>query len=136
MAPFELDPQLAEDTNPICDLSLCAVRLMKDARFPWIILIPKRPGAIEVHDLSAEERTVLIEEIAKTAAALKEVTGADKINIGALGNIVRQLHVHVAARFEGDATWPGPIWGNGPARPYPPGGADALSKKLRDALNA
>jgi len=109
---------------------------MKDARFPWIILIPKRPGAIEVHDLSAEERTVLIEEIAKTAAALKEVTGADKINIGALGNIVRQLHVHVAARFEGDATWPGPIWGSGPARPYPPGGADALSKKLGDTLNA
>ena len=135
MPLFELDPQLAEDTDFVCDLDLCAVRLMKDARFPWIILVPKRPGVTEVHDLSAEERTVLIEEIAKVAGALKTATGARKINIGALGNIVRQLHVHIAARFEGDAAWPGPIWGSGPARLYQPGGADALSKKLKDALS-
>ncbi len=115
---FELDPRLAADSFEIGDLELCRVRLMNDARFVWLILVPRREGLTEIVDLARGQRVVLMDEIAQASAALRALPGIDKINVGALGNIVRQLHVHVVARRIGDAAWPGPVWGSGAAEPY------------------
>ena len=131
---FVLHPRIAADSVPVGELALCTVRLMNDARFPWLILLPRRPDLTEIYDLTAPERTQLIEEVAAVARALDEATGAAKMNIGALGNIVEQLHVHVIARHDGDAAWPGPVWGFGTPTPYPDGGAAALIATLSGVL--
>lgn len=115
---FALDPQLAADTRFVAARTLCDVRLMDDRRFPWLVLVPRVDGASELFDLSEVDRRRLVDEAAEAGRALKRATGADKINIGALGNIVRQLHVHVVARFAADAAWPGPVWGFGARTPY------------------
>ena len=91
---------------------------MNDSRWPWLILVPRRDGLVELTDLDAADRARLIEEAARAADWLKAHAGADKINVGALGNVVRQLHVHVVARCAGDPAWPGPVWGFGAAVPY------------------
>jgi diadenosine tetraphosphate (Ap4A) HIT family hydrolase len=115
---FALDPRLEADTIPLGDMALCRVLLMNDSRFPWLILVPRRAGLVEITDLTPFERRALIEEAALAADRLKLLTGAKKINIGALGNVVSQLHVHVVARFESDAAWPGAVWGAGVTQPY------------------
>lgn len=111
---FTLDPRLDADTVPVVDLPLSAVRLMNDATYPWLVLVPRRPGLVEIIDLDAAGRGVLMEEIAAAAAALQAATGCHKLNVAALGNQVPQLHVHVIARFRDDAAWPGPVWGAAP----------------------
>jgi diadenosine tetraphosphate (Ap4A) HIT family hydrolase len=131
---FALDPRLAADTFFVGDLKLCRVLLMNDSRFPWLILVPRRAGLFEIHDLSREERALMIEEAALAGEKLKNLTGAKKVNIGALGNIVFQLHVHVVARFEADAAWPGPVWGAGKAESYPPEAAKNRVRALASAL--
>ena len=131
---FSLDPRLAADTFPVGDLALCRVLLMNDSRFPWLILVPRRADLSEIFDLAASERAVLIEEAARAAEKLKALAGADKINIGALGNAVAQLHVHLVARRAGDAAWPGPVWGAGQASPYEAEAAATLVDHLRRAL--
>lgn len=123
---FTLHPHLESDTAAVCDLALCTVRLMNDSRFPWLILVPRRDGAREIHRLTADDRRMLIEEISRTAEVLERVSKADKMNVGALGNMVPQLHVHVIARFEGDAAWPGPVWGAGVALAYSAQARNAL----------
>jgi diadenosine tetraphosphate (Ap4A) HIT family hydrolase len=130
---FVLDPRLAADTLVVGDLPLCRVLLMNDSRFAWLILVPRRIGLIEIHDLSAQDRAVLIEEAAFAGDKLKNLAGAKKINIGALGNIVSQLHVHVVARFEDDAAWPGPVWGAGRAAPY---ASEAAKERVRELAAA
>jgi len=115
---FALDPRLQADTIPLGDMALCRVLLMNDSRFPWLILVPRRAGLVEITDLTPSERRALVEEAALATDRLKLLTGANKINIGALGNVVSQLHVHVVARFESDSAWPGPVWGKGVAEPY------------------
>ncbi|MDO1530498.1 HIT family protein [Fulvimonas sp. R45] len=117
-AGFALDPRLAADTRPVASLPLCELRLMDDARFPWLVLVPRRAGRVEIADLDEAEQAQLWREANRAAAALRAVAPCDKLNLGALGNIVRQLHVHVVARREGDAAWPGPVWGSGSAQPY------------------
>ncbi|KRE87469.1 diadenosine tetraphosphate hydrolase [Rhodanobacter sp. Soil772] len=114
-AGFALDPRLAADTRPVASLPLCDVLLMNDARYPWLILVPRRAGLVEIADLRDDEQAALWQEVNRAAAALRAVAPCDKLNLGALGNIVRQLHVHVVARVEGDPAWPGPVWGNGQA---------------------
>ena len=131
---FQLDARLEADTLPLGDLRLSRARLMNDARFPWLILVPRRPDLRELIDLAPAERSILMEEIAATSAALKEATGAEKLNVGALGNRVPQLHVHVVARFAGDAAWPGPVWGHGASVPYAAGAAKALAAQLAARL--
>lgn len=131
---FALHPRLAADTLPAGDLALCTVRLMNDSRFPWLILVPRRPDLAEIYDLTAPERAQLIEEVAAVARALGEATGAHKINVGVLGNLVPQLHLHVVARFEGDAAWPAPVWGAGTAAAYADGDAAALISTLSGVL--
>jgi diadenosine tetraphosphate (Ap4A) HIT family hydrolase len=131
VSAFELHPRLAADTVFVADWSLSRVLLMNDARYPWLILVPRRDNLVELHDLSAADRAVLIEEIARASGALKSLSGAAKINVGALGNLVPQLHIHVVARKPGDAAWPGPVWGQGVAVPYEPRPRDTLLAALR-----
>ena len=133
---FQLDPRLAADTLPVARLDLCEVRLMDDARFAWLVLVPQRAGRVEVADLTPSERTLLWHEVDRAGAALRAVAPCDKLNLGALGNIVRQLHVHVVARREGDAAWPGPVWGNGPAEPFAEAARTLLVGKLQAALSS
>lgn len=116
--PFTLHPTLAQDTVEVTRLPLCRVLLMKDRRFPWVTLVPEREAVREIHELSGEDRARLIEEVAMVGEAMKRLYEADKLNVGALGNVVPQLHVHVVARFANDAAWPGPVWGSGAAFPY------------------
>jgi len=131
---FVLDDRLARDTRVIGDLPLCRVLLMNDARWPWLILAPRREGAVELIDLEGADQTQLIGEVGRAARFLKGHAKADKINIGALGNIVRQLHVHVVARVVGDPAWPGPVWGHGVATHYDPAAARALIEAAREGL--
>jgi diadenosine tetraphosphate (Ap4A) HIT family hydrolase len=131
---FTLDPRLAADSVAVTDLGLSALRLMNDARFPWLLLIPRRPGMAEIIDLAKADRALLFEEIVAVMGALKTATGCDKLNVAALGNQVRQLHVHVVARFEGDAAWPGPVWGTGAAVAYDAATRDRLIADLAAAL--
>jgi diadenosine tetraphosphate (Ap4A) HIT family hydrolase len=122
---FVLHPRFATDAVFIIDWPLSRVLLMNDARYPWIVLVPRRDALCEFHDLTPADRAVLADEVARASASLKTLTGAAKINIGALGNIVSQLHVHVVARFPGDAAWPGSVWGHGSPEPYAPEAAVA-----------
>jgi diadenosine tetraphosphate (Ap4A) HIT family hydrolase len=131
---FILDARLEADTRPVASLALCDVRLMNDARFPWLVLVPRHPGLVEITDLSAGEQATLWQEANRAAAALRAVAPCDKLNLGALGNIVRQLHVHVVARCEGDVAWPGPVWGHGRALPYAEASLTARMDALRKAL--
>jgi diadenosine tetraphosphate (Ap4A) HIT family hydrolase len=133
-AGFLLDPRLAADTRPVAQLELCEARLMDDARFAWLVLVPQRAGLVEISDLAPSERTLLWHEVERAGAALRAMVPCDKLNLGALGNVVRQLHVHVVARREGDAAWPGPVWGSGPAAPYAEAAREALAERLREAL--
>ena len=115
----------------IADWGLSRVLLMNDSRFPWLVLVPRRADLVELHDLGHAERMVLVEEIARASKSLKALTGAAKINVGALGNLVPQLHVHIVARNSGDAAWPGPVWGQGTAVPYEEDACTAFVAKLR-----
>lgn len=132
---FALDARLAADTLPVGDLPLCRVLLMRDRRYAWLVLVPRRDGLVEVADLPEGDRAALWREVDTAASALRAVAPCDKLNLGALGNIVRQLHVHVVARVEGDAAWPGPVWGHGAAEPYAEGEAERRVAALQAALD-
>lgn len=133
---FSLDPRLAGDSIWVADGPLSQLRLVDDARFPWLVLVPRVPGAIEWVDLDGGQQRLLLAEINQAARVLRAVADIDKLNIGALGNVVPQLHVHVVGRCRDDAAWPGPVWGSGPARPYPPAERDALIARIRDMAPA
>ncbi|MGO4699953.1 HIT family protein [Dyella sp. 2RAB6] len=133
-ATFALDGRLAADTRHLASLPLCEVLLMNDARFAWLVLVPRRPELVEIADLAEAEQHALWAEVNRAAAALRACVPCDKLNLGALGNIVRQLHVHVVARREGDAAWPGPVWGSGAAQAYAPEALAQLIANLQNAL--
>lgn len=129
--PFALDPRLQAETSEIGELALCKVLLMDDSRFPWLILVPKRAGLVEIIDLASADLQRLIEEIATASGVLETATSAYKLNVAALGNVVRQLHVHIISRFENDAAWPSPVWGKGERVPYQPVARAEFTGKLR-----
>ena len=126
MNRFRLDPRLDRDTMPIANTGLLAVRLMNDSRFPWLIAVPQRAGIREIHELTPLDQTMLTFEVAHLAEVLQAMTGAEKMNVAALGNMVPQLHIHIIARHAGDAAWPNPVWGSGPAAPYSEADAKAF----------
>ncbi|MGA4550858.1 HIT domain-containing protein [Methylorubrum aminovorans] len=126
---FSLDPRLAADTHPVGDLALCSVLLMDDARFPWLILVPRRPNLSELTDLTPEEARLAFEEIRIAVGVVQSLARPDKVNVAALGNVVSQLHIHVVARFRSDPAWPGPVWGVGEPKPYPPHARTALLER-------
>ena len=134
LSPFALDPRLQADTHAVADLALSRLLLMDDRRWLWAILVPRRVGAAELTDLAQTERAELAEEAAHVAAALRRIAGMEKTNVATLGNVVRQFHLHVIARCEGDPNWPGPVWGYGAREPYAAGEAQALAAALREAL--
>ncbi len=134
--PFALHPTIAADTLPLASLALSDVRLMDDARYTWLLLVPRKAGAEELTDLTTAERALLIEEIATVATAMKAVMACDKLNVATLGNIVRQLHIHVVARLAGDQAWPGAVWGIGTAVAYAAAERDRLVARIRAALPA
>ena len=134
MSSFDLNPRLEGDSIFVTDLPLSTVRLMKDANYPWLLLVPRKNDLIELIDLDADDRHQLMDEIALASEALKSATNCEKLNVGALGNQVSQLHVHVIARFRDDAAWPGPVWGGVPAKAYSEDAQSDLIQKLRDVL--
>ncbi len=133
---FSLNERLQADTYPVTDLDLCRVLLMNNALWPWLILVPMRDGAVEIHRLDEPDQITLMREIARASRALETLFAPDKMNVGALGNMVPQLHVHVIGRTRGDPAWPGPVWGSGHAEPYEPAAAAALVERLAKALQA
>ncbi len=134
MQPFTLDDRLGRDSVSILKLDLCDLRLARDSRWPWLILVPQRPDASEIFDLTPHDQAALALEQVTVAVALKKATDADKINIAAIGNIVRQLHVHVVARNENDPNWPGPIWGFGQSVPYDEKAFEAMKHRILEAF--
>lgn len=129
MNGFELDPRLAADSVLLADGPLSQLRLMDDARFAWLVLVPRVADAVELIDLEPAAQRQLLDEIGQASRLLRDSAPCDKLNIGALGNIVRQLHVHVLARAVGDAAWPGPVWGVGSPQRL---SAEAMPARLQD----
>jgi diadenosine tetraphosphate (Ap4A) HIT family hydrolase len=132
--PFVLDPRLAADCALVGDLPLCRLLMMDDAGYPWCILVPRRAGVRELHELAATDRASLLDEVVRLSGAMQRLFAADKMNVAALGNVVPQLHVHVIARRRGDTAWPRPAWGAAPAVPYAAGARADLLARLREAL--
>lgn len=133
MSDFVLDARLAADAHRVGDLPLSRLLLMDDARFPWLILVPRRPQLRDLIDLARDEQHVLLDEIDRCAHVLHALDKPDKLNIAALGNVVAQLHVHVIARRTTDAAWPRPVWNVGTREAY---AADALRKRLASLRTA
>lgn len=134
MGEFTLDPRIEADSIPVTELPLSAARLARDACYPWLILVPQRPGLADLIDLAPPDRRQLMDEISLASEALRALVPCEKLNVAALGNTVRQLHVHVIARRKDDAAWPKPIWGAAPATAYPPGEAEALAARIAAQL--
>ncbi len=130
---FSLHPKLAADTFHVDDWPLCRVLLMNDARFPWLILVPRQEGLRDFDEIAESDKSSFLVEIDRASRALRSETSAEKLNVAALGNMVPQLHVHVVARFSSDAAWPAPVWGVGEAIPYTTLQVDALIVALREA---
>ncbi len=132
MAAFQIDPAFETGSVLAFDWPLCQVRLQDDARFPWLILIPRRAGLHEIEDLTPSERAALMEEVVRAGQVVRDIAAAagrpvQKLNVAALGNVTAQLHVHVVGRRHDDGLWPDPVWGRGAALPY---GAQALQLVL------
>jgi diadenosine tetraphosphate (Ap4A) HIT family hydrolase len=131
---FEIDPAFLATSAALGDLALCHARLQNDARYPWIVLIPRLAGAVELEDLKPSDQAALMGEILAAGRAVRALGApVDKLNVGALGNVTRQLHVHVLGRTVGDRAWPGPVWGHSPALAYDDG---ALAQALAAARQA
>ncbi len=127
MSGFVLDPRLEADSVFVAEGPLSQVRLMNDARFPWLLLVPRVEGASEWIELDGAQQRLLLAELHRAGVLLKAEAGVEKLNIGALGNIVQQLHVHLVGRHRQDAAWPGPVWGAGtPVRMKP----DELQRRV------
>jgi diadenosine tetraphosphate (Ap4A) HIT family hydrolase len=131
----ELHPQFQRDCLLIGRFSLCRLLLMRDANYPWFILVPDREGISEIYQLSEADQVQLLRESSRLAAVLAVRFRADKLNIAALGNVVPQLHIHHVVRYRDDAAWPAPVWGRVPVRPYTPEGSAAVIETLRQGLH-
>ena len=132
---FKLDERLFKDTVVLGDFTLCRVLLMNDSRYPWLILVPRRAGISELFELEMAEQQQLWQETSYVGQVLKDVFQADKINIATLGNVVKQLHMHIVVRMQDDAAWPAPVWGNGAAQGYTGETLAAMRARLQVAFN-
>lgn len=115
---FSVAPAFEAGSVAAAEWPLCHVRLQDDARFPWLILIPRVEWAVELEDLSVEQRAILMEETVRAGALVRQLGVVEKLNVGAIGNVTAQLHVHVVGRRRDDGLWPDPVWGRGPVVPY------------------
>jgi diadenosine tetraphosphate (Ap4A) HIT family hydrolase len=131
---FQLDPRLADDTIKVASLGLCELLIMNEARYPWAILVPRIDGARELHDLTEADGAAVWTEVLGVAKAISTWPGVEKVNIGALGNIVSQLHVHVIGRCVSDPAWPGPVWGHSTRVAYTSGAERETLAYLRQVF--
>jgi diadenosine tetraphosphate (Ap4A) HIT family hydrolase len=131
---FQIDPRLAGDSLEVTSLTLCQVLLLNDRRYDWLVLVPRSEGVTEVLDLSPQDQVQLWREVTLVAQVLRNAHPDRKLNIGALGNVVRQLHLHVLLRQEGDPAWPGPVWGHSPREPYTAEAGRAATERWRALL--
>lgn len=135
---FPIDPRLTENSMAICDLALSQLRLMNDARFPWLLLIPQRDGARELVDLPTDDQVLALADVNRACAALRATpwpTGrVEKLNVAALGNMVPQLHIHIIGRRSDDPAWPGPVWGVGTAIQFDSDQLRPIIANLRQSL--
>ena len=127
MTDFTLDPRLAADSAFVADGPLSQVRLMDDTRYPWLVLVPRVADVSEWLELDGGQQRLLLAEINQAGNLIRAQQGVQKLNIGALGNIVPQLHIHVVGRHRDDAAWPGPVWGSGAAERFTP---DVLAERV------
>ncbi|MCB1884986.1 MAG: HIT domain-containing protein [Geminicoccaceae bacterium] len=132
---FALDPRLAAGSDAVAALPLCHVRLKRDARFLWLLLVPERPGLADLRDLAPDDRTRLWREILRADAAVAALEEGgrrpDKVNVALIGNVVRQMHVHVVGRFLNDPAWPGAVWHHGVGPERDPAAQGRLIEGLR-----
>lgn len=136
IAAFKADPAFEAGSVVVCDWPLCQLRLQDDARFPWLILIPRRAGLYEIEDLTVAERGALMDEVVRAGDMVRSLGQAagrpvQKLNVAALGNVTAQLHVHVIGRRHDDGLWPDPVWGRGAVVPYGAGGLQAAVSRIR-----
>lgn len=133
---FELDKRLQQDTCWLADLPLCRVLLMNDARYPWLILVPRVAEVSELFDLDESQQQQLWDESRLVSQAMARQFKADKMNLATLGNVVRQLHMHLVVRMEGDESWPAPVWGRGTATAYTEQQLETMREQMLQALKA
>jgi len=133
---FVLDPRLVQDTVAIGDFPLCRLLLSNDSNYPWFILVPRRPDIVELFQLEPADQLQLWQETNALAQLLSQSFDADKLNVGALGNVVSQLHMHVIVRFRNDLAWPAPVWGKSPAKPYTSEELSAIHTRMREVLTS
>jgi len=119
MTDFAVDPVIVSLTRQLADWPLCRLFLYNDSRYQWGLLVPRRPGAVEMCDLSEADQAQLMKEIVQLSNIIRTLPGVEKLNVGNLGNMVTQLHVHVIGRRKGDPAWPGPVWGHSDPAPWP-----------------
>jgi len=112
MDDFAVDPVILSLTHHAVDWPLCRVFLYDDARYAWCLLVPRRAGVVEIADLTPEDQAQLMQEVVRLSGGVRAMEGVEKLNVGALGNMVPQLHMHVVGRRRGDPAWPGPVWGH------------------------
>jgi diadenosine tetraphosphate (Ap4A) HIT family hydrolase len=132
---FTLHPRLAADTFKLGQIGVCNLYLMNDCRYCWLILVPAIDGLTDLHDLSDRDYTDVMKTVQSLSRTLKEDFTADKINVGALGNLVPQLHIHIIARTTTDAAWPGPVWGHSEAVAYDEERLQETRDRLKNQLN-
>ena len=135
-SPFALDSRIAAGTLPVGDLALSSVLLQNDSRFPWLVLVPRRAGVVELTDLDDEDYRTLTDEIRLATRVMLALAQPDKVNVATLGNVVPQLHVHVVGRFRSDPAWPGPVWGFETPKPYPDHASAALLERAQELFAA
>ena len=135
MEGFDLHPRLASDCHLVGDLGLCRVLLLDDVRYPWVVLVPRRTGIREIYELDSADRETLLRESCLTGKFMMQAFAGEKLNIGALGNLVPQLHLHHIVRNTADPAWPGPVWGHSAAEPYPDDLLAERIKCLREGLS-
>ncbi len=131
---FELHPRLSADCIPVRDLELCSLLMMNDSNYPWFILVPRVNDVREAFELSASQQITLSKESNHLSHSMMRAFKCTKMNVAALGNQVPQLHVHHIARFEHDAAWPKPVWGNAPTVPYENGAENSVIERLLASL--
>jgi diadenosine tetraphosphate (Ap4A) HIT family hydrolase len=128
---FALDPRLQSDTIHVASLAMCELLVMNDRRYPWVILVPRVDGVRELHDLDDSQQQAVHREMMLVSRAISAWGGVEKVNMGALGNIVAQLHIHIVGRYAGDPAWPGPVWGHSARVPYGMEEDDPFKRNLR-----
>ncbi len=131
---FTLHPRLEQDTFLIKKLEVSQLRLMNDSRYPWMILVPERPNIMDLHHLSETDYVTVMQEIREVSKMMEDLFSPFKLNVGALGNLVPQLHIHIIARNKADEAWPGPVWGIGEAHPYAEPAKNSLLEKISNSI--